>query len=144
MPKSDIFEKTLHETQDWIKDVEYELGWEDLKHQSFQALRGTLAALRDRLTPEEAAHLGAQLPALLRGFYYEGWQPAHKPEKIGEGEFFKRVTANLNTNTPAQDIVRAVFKMLYHRISQGESEDIKSILPKELASLWPQKAESKA
>lgn len=141
MPKSDIFERTLHETHDWIKDVEYELAWEDMPHQSFQALRGTLVALRDRLKPEEAAHLGAQLPAMLRGFYYEGWKPADKPEKIGEGAFFKRVMANLNVDTSAQDVVRAVFKLLYHRVSSGEIEDVKSILPKELESLWPQKAQ---
>jgi uncharacterized protein (DUF2267 family) len=140
MPKSDIFDKTTHETYDWIKDIEYELGWEDMKHQSFQALRGTLTALRDRLTPEEAAHLGAQLPALLRGFYYEGWNPAQKPEKMGEGEFFRRAQAGLNVDVPAQDMVRAVFKMLYHRISRGEIEDVQSILPRELVSLWPQKA----
>jgi uncharacterized protein (DUF2267 family) len=140
MPKADLFEKTMHETHDWVKDVEYELGWEDMKHQSFQALRGTLVALRDRLTPEQAAHLGAQLPALLRGFYYEGWNPAHKPEKIGEGEFFRRAVANLNIDNPARDVVRAVFKMLYHRASQGEIEDVKSILPQELVALWPQKA----
>jgi uncharacterized protein (DUF2267 family) len=141
MPRSDIIEKTVHETHDWAKDVEYELGWEGMKHESLQALRSTLVALRDRLTPEEAAHLGAQLPALLRGFYYEGWTPTNKPEKMSEGEFFHRVMANLNMDTPAQDVVRAVFKMLYHRISQGEIGDVKSVLPKELASLWPQKAQ---
>lgn len=140
MPKADIFEKSMHETHDWIKDVEYELGWEGLRHQSFQALRGTLTALRDRLTPEEAAHVGAQLPALLRGFYYEGWKPADKPEKMSEGEFFRRAMTYLNVETPALDVVRAVFKMLYHRISKGEIEDIQSMLPRELQVLWPQKA----
>jgi hypothetical protein len=32
MPRSDIIEKTVHETHDWAKDVEYELGWEGMKH----------------------------------------------------------------------------------------------------------------
>jgi uncharacterized protein (DUF2267 family) len=32
-----------------------------------------LHVLRDRLTPEQAVHLGAQLPILVRGVYYEGW-----------------------------------------------------------------------
>jgi uncharacterized protein (DUF2267 family) len=33
-----------------------------------------LHALRDRLPPEIAVHLSAQLPMLVRGIYYEGWK----------------------------------------------------------------------
>jgi uncharacterized protein (DUF2267 family) len=33
--------------------------------------------------------------------------------------------------------LRAVFKLLSRRITKGEIEDIKHVLPKELASLWP-------
>ncbi|HEY5940705.1 MAG TPA: non-homologous end-joining DNA ligase [Gemmatimonadales bacterium] len=32
--------------------------------------------LRDRLTVEETAHPGAQLPMLIRGSYYAGWEPS--------------------------------------------------------------------
>ena len=42
-------------------------------HKAYLALRTVLHALRDRLTLEEAVQLGAQLPMLVRGFYYEGW-----------------------------------------------------------------------
>jgi uncharacterized protein (DUF2267 family) len=33
---------------------------------------------------------------------------------------------------------RAVFKVLAHRISQGEIADIRGLLPKELRALWPE------
>lgn len=38
-----------------------------------------------------------------------------------------------------EDIVRAVFKLLYHRVGSGEIEDIKQGLPPELEELWPRK-----
>jgi len=36
----------------------------------------SLHALSDRLTVQEVAQLGAPIPMLIRGFYYEGWVPS--------------------------------------------------------------------
>jgi uncharacterized protein (DUF2267 family) len=52
------FDNTLQKTQIWLNDIMEALGWQD-RHRAYLALRGTLQALRDRLTVEEAAHLGA-------------------------------------------------------------------------------------
>lgn len=38
-------------------------------------------AVRDRIGPANAVHLGAQLPMLVRGFYCEGWHMAETPTK---------------------------------------------------------------
>ena len=56
--------------------------------EALQLLRATLTALRDMLGHEEAAHLAAQLPLLLRGMYYEGWRPARTPERDRSVESF--------------------------------------------------------
>jgi uncharacterized protein (DUF2267 family) len=136
----DSFDKTLQETNIWLKDLMYELNWED-RHKTYTALRAALHALRDRLTPDEAIHLGAELPMLVRGFYYEGWTPQGKPIKERKKEDFLdhiRREFNNDPNIDIEMVARAVFKLLAHHISRGEIENIRSNLPKEIEQdLWP-------
>jgi uncharacterized protein (DUF2267 family) len=138
----EVFDTTLHKTHTWLKEVMEELGTED-RHRAYMALRAVLHALRDRLTVEEVAQLSAQLPMLVRGFFYEGWDPTGKPLKERHLEaFLAHVAQELKTPSgPAVDpekAARAVFKVLAHRISQGEIADIRGLLPKELRALWPE------
>jgi uncharacterized protein (DUF2267 family) len=135
----ELFSNTLQKTHIWLKDLAAELRWED-QHRAYLALRATLHALRDRLTVEEAAHLGAQLPMLVRGFYYEGWSPAGKPVKERHKEEFcahVQESFQKEKDSDAEKIVRGVFSMLSRRITEGEIEDIKHIMPPELRELWP-------
>jgi len=60
-----------------------------------------LHATRDRLPVEEVAQLGAQLPMLLRGSYYEGWVPARAPLKERRREqFLARIEEELRPIRP--------------------------------------------
>ena len=96
--------------------------------------------LRDRLTVEEAVDLGAQLPMLIRGFYYEGWKPSDKPLKEQHKEEFLAHIQHAFRNDERMDperITRGVFRVLARHVSAGEITDIKHILPAELRELWP-------
>lgn len=137
----DVFDTTVQKTNGWLKDIMEELGWED-RHRAYEALRITLHALRDRLTVDEAVHLGAQLPLLVRGAYYEGWTPHDKPYKTRHvDEFLAPLQAYFrhDPRVRVEAVARAVFKVLAQAISAGEMEDIQCVMPKELNTLWPEK-----
>ena len=135
----DVFDRTLHRTNSWLSDIMHVLGSQD-RHAAYVALRASLHALRDRLPVEEVAQLGAQLPMLVRGSYYEGWDPTAKPLKIRhKDEFLARVAQEIQGNDAAdvEQLVRAVFAVLAARVTEGEIEDVRHVLPEEVRRLWP-------
>jgi uncharacterized protein (DUF2267 family) len=135
----DVFDRTVQKTNSWLTDLTQVLRWTD-KHKAYLALKATLHALRDRLTVDEVAHLGAQLPMLIRGFYYEGWDPTDKPRRQRRREEFLAHIEEQFMNDDSVDpevIALGVFFVLSHRLTDGEIEDVKHILPEELRSLWP-------
>jgi uncharacterized protein (DUF2267 family) len=136
----EIFENTMQKTQIWLKDLMQDLDWEDRPHKAYLALRTVLHALRDRLPVEEAVQLGAQLPMLVRGFYYEGWTPKNKPHKERHKEQFldhMRDAFRNDVTVNPQQVVRAVFRVLQRHTSSGEINDVKHVMPKSLQELWP-------
>jgi uncharacterized protein (DUF2267 family) len=136
----DVFDGTLQKTQVWLNDLMSELDWEGKPEKTYFALRTVLHALRDRLTVEEAVQLGAQLPMLVRGFYYEGWTLKGKPHKERHKEDFLAHVKDAfkdDVTVRPESIVRAVFRVLERYTSDGEIEDVKNSLPKALLELWP-------
>ena len=137
-----ILDKSVQKTNIWLRDVNYELGWFTFQR-GYLSLRTVLHALRDRLTLQEVAQLGAQLPIFIRGIYYEGWNPAKTPVKSrGKEVFLREVRAQFaNTRNPdvdAEHVTRAIFRVLCKHVSKGELEQVKAILPRELREFWPE------
>ena len=134
----EAFDSTIHKTNAWLGEIMARLESTD-RHAAYHALRAVLHVLRDRLTVEEAVQFGAQLPMLVRGFYYEGWNPAGKPLKWNRHEFLSAVQDDLRpaAEADAEKVTRAVLSVLTHHVSEGEVTNVKNILPKALRELWP-------
>jgi uncharacterized protein (DUF2267 family) len=135
----DVFDTTVHKTNSWLNELMRLLDSSD-RRRAYEALRATLHALRDRLTVDETAQLAAQLPMLIRGFYYEQWDPSGKPLKIRDLQsFLALIEQRLTPAYPCdpEAVARAVFALLAARIAEGEIQDVKQIVPSELRSLWP-------
>jgi uncharacterized protein (DUF2267 family) len=131
-------ETTVHKTHEWLSDIMCVIGADDA-HLAYGALRAVLHALRDRLTVDEAVQLGAQLPMLIRGLYYEGWCPRGKPAKTHKKEFLDAIRHQV----PGPDrmhpevLARAVLTVLSRHVSPGEVRDVMANLPTDLRDLWP-------
>ena len=131
-----IFAETIEKTGFWLEDLAQELG-NIPRQRAYSILRAVLHALRDRLTVEEAVKLGAQLPLLVRGFYYEGWRPAGRPEKYRhKEEFFQQVCEHYPGLGEPEQAVRAVFRVLEGHVTGGELQHVRQQLPPELRALW--------
>lgn len=132
------FDSTIQTTNIWLKDLADRLFWHD-KQRAYHALTAVLHALRDRLPVEQAVALGAQLPMLVRGFYYEGWHPADKPIKERKKEdFLAHIAAAFrdDRDVDAEEIARAAFQVIAKHVSPGEIKHVKVTLPEEIRSLW--------
>lgn len=137
----DTFDKTIHQTNTWLGEIARELG-HDRQH-GYHALRAVLHTLRDRLLPGEAAKLGAELPMLVRGIYYEGYKPDATPHKLRTREqFLDEVRDRYELDQPSdpETLCRAVFRVLDSHVSQGETNKVRQTLPEEIQDLFKPKA----
>lgn len=131
--------RTIHATNNWFSEIADEIGHPDVQV-AYHALRGVLFATRDRLTVEEAMDLSAQLPALIRGVYFEGYKPSNKPLTYRDRDtFLQRVNEELQVANGAnpEAATRAVFTVLSRHVSAGEVEDVRRMLPEDVRRLWP-------
>jgi uncharacterized protein (DUF2267 family) len=128
---------TIQETNLWLKGVQDELEL-DTRQQAYSALRAVLHTLRDRLPPEVAIKLGAQLPILVRGVYYENWHAAGTPTRERHiDEFAEHVGSELPPQFPCDPITvaRGAFEILWEKIDAAEFEKVMQHLPEPLRLL---------
>lgn len=128
---------TVQETNIWLKGVEEQVQLEN-RQQAYSALRAVLHALRDRLPPDVAIKLGAQLPILIRGVYYEGWHAAGTPTRERRvEEFVEHVWSELPQQFPADalTVTRGVFEILSEQLDAGGFEKVMHHLPAALREL---------
>jgi len=143
----EAFDTTVQKTNEWLRDISRELGDENRRH-AYLALRGTLHAIRDFLPIEESAQLSAQLPMLVRGIYFEGWNPSNTPAEDRSLESFlsrtehalERALWNEDHSIDTVHAARAVLRVLSDHVSPGEIDQVRHVLPEHVRKLWPDMA----
>jgi len=129
---------SLQKTSLWLDELGRSLGWTE-REKAYAALRAVLHALRDRLIVDEAFDLAAELPLVLRGMYFEGWERRRAPggERTKE-DFLARVSERLmpGRNVDPESVTRAVFDLIARHVSGGETSHIVAMLPEPVRELW--------
>lgn len=131
------FNNALHKANQWLKELK-EIGKFETEEQAYTVLRSVLHALRDRLAPDEAVEFGAEMPMLIRGLYFEGFDLSHpKPGRSSRGFFIhvENEMRNASYKIYAKDGAKAVIKLLQKRISDGELSDVLCSLPEKLRDI---------
>ena len=133
----EVFDKTLQTTNIWLNEIMDRLGPD--RQLAWKALSVVLHKLRDRLPLELSAHLGAQLPLLVRGIYYDQFEPGRIPaDSRSPEEFTEEVAEWLSDARPVDpaDAIAAVFGVLERHLSEGQVAKIRGALPKGIRMLW--------
>lgn len=129
------FEHAIHTANIWLKAVSEALGTED-RHFAHRIFRTWLHTLRDRLTVDVAAHFAAQLPEMLRGAYYEGWDPSAVPVKYDREGYVNRFVQEAKvTAEEMPGIVSVVTGVVREHVSPGHLEVALEQLPHDIRAL---------
>jgi uncharacterized protein (DUF2267 family) len=134
-------ENSLRKTQVWVDRIAQIGSLEP--HDAYKALRAVLQTLRDRLPTPESAHLAAQLPIVLRGLYFEGWDPSSTPIKMNRIEFLDAVHQRIAPGRflDPELLTHQVLAVAAEFLSPGEIEKARHCLPADMQSLWPSKTD---
>jgi uncharacterized protein (DUF2267 family) len=133
-----VFDKTLQITNVWLDEIMEHQGPD--RQRAWHILSAVLYSVRDRLPADLAAHLSAQLPLLVRGAYYDQYEPSKQPTQSRSVDaFLGQVKTELASTRPvdAKEAVQTVFQVLSHHLDPGEVRKIRESLPQDLRALWP-------
>ncbi|PTX53827.1 uncharacterized protein (DUF2267 family) [Litoreibacter ponti] len=135
----EVIDHSVHLTHEWINELAGRLDWYS-KRSVLRLMRVTLHHIRDHLLVDELAQLSAQLPVMIRGFFFEGWVPKATPIKERRADdFIAYIDQHMGETTEyrGREDITCVFALLNARISRGEVEDIRASLPEAIRDLWP-------
>lgn len=134
----EVFDRTLEKTNIWLGELMEAL---DVDRQTaWKVLSTVLHKIRDRIPVGLSAHLGAQLPLLVRGVYYDMYEPGRQPVECDGEEFIAEVDEWL-ADAPDIDAARAisaVVEVLNRHIDPGQAENVRHALPEGVRELWAQ------
>ncbi len=136
---SQTFPDSVHQAETWVVELSEYLHCE--QDEAYDCLRSVLHALRDSMGQKAMADFSAHLPPLIRGLFYENWQPEHTQPCSNRMAFFASIgTRSVRLNDIGiEQAAQNVFKLLDHRLSPPVIKKVKLAMNPSLGSLWPER-----
>ncbi|MBV7265472.1 DUF2267 domain-containing protein [Erythrobacter ani] len=134
-----LFDKSLQSTAIWLEEIQSEIGPD--RAFAWRVLSVVLQNLRDNLPLELSAHLGAQLPMIVRGTFYDRFDPTGLPKQSHRtDEFLASISDGLHGSrgVDPREAVHAVFGVLNRHLSRGQIDKVIRSLPREIRAMWPE------
>ena len=136
--ESRFFGNIVQKTHLWLNEIREEMNWE--AHDcAYRALRIVLQTLGIHLPLNESAQFASQLPQLIGGNDFKGWNSNCVPSKERHWEQF---TANVGEAflddlvTQPGENTQSVLKSLSQHVSPEEIDDVKHCLPVGICCHW--------
>jgi uncharacterized protein (DUF2267 family) len=128
-------DRSIDKANTWLADIDAGFGTND-RHLAYRVLRAWLHCLRDRLSVEVAAHFAAQLPELLRGVFFDGWNPSRVPQKYDRAAYVARFARDARVrDTDVAKAARIVSVVAARHMSAGVVAEAFRLLPADLREL---------
>ncbi len=144
------FDQYTAEGNAFLNDYAKQLSMENDRDRAGRVMTSILYALRDIISPAESMQLIAQLPMFIKAIYVSGWAMGKKRTRVKNLTDFIQLmkkhdgTAANNDfgyeDDAAENFIRTTFLFLKRYVSQGELEDIRDVLPKDLKNIIPSDA----
>ncbi len=134
-----LINRNIHTMYEWLYDISDFLKINDLD-KCAAILQAVLHKLRDHIPLNNAVHLSEQLPIMIRGLFFEAWDPNKTPIKDRNREEFllsvKEELGSSYTDLNAELMVIAVFNTLAKKTSPGTINKILAVAPKGIKSVF--------
>ena len=131
----DAFNHALHTANIWLSDINSAFGTRDRRFAQ-RTLRTWLHTLRDRLTIDAVVKFGQQLPVLLRGIYYDGWEPNKAPIKYDVDQYLQRfATEALIPLDQVASTAATITDVVANHMSPGQVAETVAELPGNLRAI---------
>jgi uncharacterized protein (DUF2267 family) len=125
----------------FVRDVADRFGCDERRAETL--IFAVFQELRDRLTPEEAADVAAQLPHSLQMLWLSFDYPGRRVRRVHEYQFLEEVRrmVGFEAKSHAEEAVVCVFSVLQEALGsptgrEGEARHVFSQLPSDLKELW--------
>jgi uncharacterized protein (DUF2267 family) len=128
----DPYNHALHTANIWLSDLSSAFGTRDRRFAQ-RTLRAWLHTLRDRLTVDATVKFGQQLPELLRGIYYDGWEPNKAPIKYDVDQYLQHFGAEAFISLDqVASTAATVTEVVANHMSPGQVAETVAELPRNL------------